>query len=93
MQNSRGLTTAFVQRIGAANNDPTNLDAYTMQISSLPSGVTNATEFLELIRGNFNSFMPSDTKFSGFNSSQRETWHSQNPYGAVMSFDKFWADL
>lgn len=91
MQNSSGLETAFVQWIGGANNAPTNLDAYTMQISSLPSGVTNATEFLELIRANFNSFMPSDTKFSGFNSSQRKTWNSGNPLGAVMAFDKSFA--
>ncbi len=88
MQNSRGLRAAFVQWIGAAGKDLTNLDAYTLQINKLPEGVKDAKELLELIRANFNSFMPSDVKFAGFNSEQRKTWDSRNPYGAVMSFDK-----
>jgi hypothetical protein len=88
MQSSKGLINAYIQNIGAAKNDPTNLDAYVLQVNSLPTGTTNATEFLELIRDNFHFFMPSDVKFELFHFSQQNTWSSKNPTGAVMTFDK-----
>lgn len=82
------------QTIEGAWGSQTNLDYYTVQITKLPDGIKNGGELLEAIRLNLGQFLDGKTTFAGYNSSGSDTkkWQSDNPLGAVMSFDAEFED-
>jgi len=82
------------QTIEGALGDQVNLDYYTVQITELPNGVKNGGELFEYIRKNLATFLDTKTEFAGYNSggSDWKKWQSDNPLGAIMSFDAIFED-
>ncbi|MCR6722087.1 MAG: ATP-binding protein [Chitinophagaceae bacterium] len=85
---SIGGDSPWILHIGSAIHNSTNVDTYVLQISEPPKDVSSPKQMLEFIRLNFRSLMPKDVKFSGYNTGEGKIWDSEDPTGAIMSFDK-----
>ncbi len=75
-----------IQGINQAIGRERNVDYYSLDIESLPSGLSKE-DFFESFRVYLNHFIGAGTDFKEFSIEDQQVWLSSNPIGAVMQFD------